>query len=152
MIDSNILVTLNMKTCGVEISNREARLCIVEADDEGTPQAVVVKTKKLKLDDEKAQADLKSFLGALRAFVQENNISMMVVKSRASSGNFAAGATSFKIEAIIQLADGVDVTFVHPTQLARFAKTNMGTPPASIPAYLHTAFQVGAYSVTKGTK
>ena len=51
MIDRYIVVALSMKTCGVEISNREARLCIVEADDEGTPQAVVVKTKKLKLGD-----------------------------------------------------------------------------------------------------
>lgn len=152
MAGRSIVVTLSMKTCGVEISNREARLCIVEVDDEGTPQAVAVKTKKLKLDDDKVQADLKSFLGALRAFVQENNVSKFVVKSRASSGTFAAGSTSFKIEAIIQLADGVDVTFVHPTQLAKFAKTNMGTPPDTIPGYLHTAFQVGAYSVTKGVK
>ena len=72
------------------------------------------------------------------------------MKSRARSGAFAAGAASFKIEAIIQLTEGVDVTFVHPTQLAKFAKSNMGTPPNTIPGYLHTAFQVGAYSVTKG--
>ncbi|KKN46706.1 hypothetical protein LCGC14_0670130 [marine sediment metagenome] len=134
-----------MRVCGVELSGSEARLAVVELDQEGGPKYIELSTKRVKLSNDKSSEAIKSFKSAIQSFVHENSIQVVCIKDRAHKGKFAGGAVSFKLESLIQSIDGCDVKFVSPQALSSFAKKNYAGTPTGIPGYLKTAFSSAAF-------
>lgn len=138
-----------MRVCGIEISGSTANLVIVEKDAEGGPRIVPSETKKIILKDDRSKAALNAFKGAIESLIHENAINFVCIKERAKKGNFAGGPISFKIETLIQLAEGCEVEFISPQRLAKYEKTNYASAPAGTPVYLKTAFSCGAYLLSE---
>jgi hypothetical protein len=134
-----------MRVCGIELSGTEARLAIAEKDDEGGARFLPCETKKLLLKDDRSSEAMKAFKEAFQAFVHENSVDVICIKSRAKKGTFAGGPVSFKIEAMIQLSDGCKLSFVSPQALSKFEKKNYAGLPDNMPKYLNTAFLCSAY-------
>lgn len=134
-----------MRVCGVELSGSEARLAVVELDQEGGPKYIDIKTKKVKLSNDKSSEAIKSFKSAIQSFVHENSIQAICIKDRAHKGKFAGGAVSFKLESLIQSIDGCEVNFVSPQALASFDKKNYAGAPNGMPVYLKPAFSSAAF-------
>ena len=100
-----------MKVCGIEIKGNNAILSCLDGDSENY-EVVSQKIKKIGLEDSKVQKSVKSFSSAISQFFKEMNFDRIAIKARAEKGNFAGGATSFKIEGLIQNTDYV-VEIIH---------------------------------------
>jgi hypothetical protein len=61
----------------------------------------------------------------------------------------AGGALSVKIEALIQLVEGSNTSFVSPVALSSFAKKELEGYPEKLPVYSKNAFLSGAYALAK---
>ncbi len=139
-----------MTVCGCEISAQEVRLAVVYRDDEGNVAMLRLKTTRIELADDTADADLRSFLVSLHEFARDNEVETFAIKTRAKKGKMAGGAVSFKIETLIQLVEGCDTKFVNPVALSHFAKKEVEEYPEKLLVYLRNAFLAGAYVLTKG--
>ena len=139
-----------MRVCGCEISASEVRLAVVHLNDEGNIEMLRLKPTRIELEDDTSEADLRSFLAALREFSSKNEIDTFVIKTRAKKGRIAGGAVSFKIEVLIQLVEGCSTRFVSPVALSHFAKKEVEEYPEKMPVYLKNAFLSGAYVLTRG--
>lgn len=101
-----------MKACGVDFRGSEAVLAVVEISEDGTAKFVPTKVKKIELGDDKDPADLKNFQRTLQSYLQDQGISHVVIKDRPRNGAMSAGASSFKMEAALQLIEGLAFYFV----------------------------------------
>ena len=55
------------------------------------------------MNNDENQDDVRIFCNELLHFLIQHNIQKIVIKKRAKKGNFAGGAVTFKMEALIQL-------------------------------------------------
>ena len=102
-----------MTLCGIEIKGSEAIFAIASLDDQ-TLTHVALATKKIALEDDDEAANVKAFAAQVKAFVQENALQRIAIKKRSKKGEFAGGPTTFKIEGVFQLLEGVEVTLLSP--------------------------------------
>jgi len=98
-----------MTICGIEIKGSEAIIAVASVDNLALSH-VALATKKIALEDDDEAANVKAFAAQVKAFVQENAIERIAIKKRSKKGEFAGGPTTFKIEGVFQLLDGVEVT------------------------------------------
>ncbi|MEG3012655.1 MAG: DUF3010 family protein, partial [Pseudomonas sp.] len=95
-----------MKTCGIEIKGSEAIIAVASLDNQALSH-VALATKKIALEDDDEAANVKAFARQVAAFVRDNGITRIAIKKRSKKGEFAGGPTTFKIEGVLQLLDGV---------------------------------------------
>lgn len=100
-----------MKVCGIEIKGNNAILSCLNGDSESC-EVISNEIKKIELSDSKIQKNVRSFSNAINQFFKEMNFDRIAIKARAEKGKFAGGATSFKIEGLIQNTD-YDVEIIH---------------------------------------
>ncbi len=100
------------KVCGIEIKGSVAIFVVLEGT---TTDFKVIPTefKKLNLADSTRQADVKVFYQTISAFFETYQFEKIGIKARGTKGKFAGGATTFKIEGLIQLAANASVTLMH---------------------------------------
>lgn len=99
------------KVCGIEIKGSAAIIVVLEGDKTSF-KVIPTKFKKLTLEDSTSQAAVKAFYQTLSEFFKTHQFDEIGIKSRGTKGKFAGGATTFKIEGLIQLAD-TEVTLMH---------------------------------------
>ena len=110
------------KVCGIEIKG-SAAIIVVLAGDTTDFKVIPTKFKKLNLADSTSQADVKAFYETMHAFFDTHQFDKIGIKARGTKGKFAGGATTFKIEGLIQLAATASVTLMHgATVKARLKK------------------------------
>lgn len=110
-----------MKICGIELKSNNAIVSIIQSD---TIDYIDLKIKKISLDDDEKKESMISFKDNINEFLAQNNIDKVAIKKRAKKGNFAGGAITFKMEAIIQLNAVCDVTLVTSQAIAKYTKNN----------------------------
>ena len=100
------------KVCGIEIKGSAAIIVVLEGT---TTDFKVISTefKKLNLEDSTNQAAVKAFYQTINEFFKTHQFDKIGIKSRGTKGKFAGGATTFKIEGLIQLAATPPVTLMH---------------------------------------
>lgn len=126
-----------MKICGAEISGSEVIVVTATADDAGHGWARDACTR-VKLENPGDQASVKSFAQAIEAFVRLHSIDKIVVKGRLGKGQYAGGAVSFKIEAILQMLS-CPVEIIMPNSIAARSKKHTLVPPNHAFAYQRAA-------------
>ncbi|MCE2571051.1 DUF3010 family protein [Motilimonas eburnea] len=112
-----------MRVCGVEIQGSEAVIALL-ALDKGLFELPECRTRKFILRDDRDQAQLAKFQFDVAKLVEDYKIEKLVIKSRPHKGKFAGGAVGFKIEAAIQLIDGVTVEFINGNEIKEQLKRN----------------------------
>ncbi|NMZ42484.1 DUF3010 family protein [Pseudomonas proteolytica] len=134
-----------MTLCGIEIKGSEAIIAVAAPD----LTHVTLATKKIALEDDDEAANVKAFASQVAAFVRDNDITRIAIKKRSKKGEFAGGPTTFKIEGVLQLLDGVEVTLLSPQTInAQYKKHNFELP-ATLNKYQHEAFKTACSALVK---
>ena len=137
-----------MNICGIEIKGSEAIIAVASLDDQVLSH-VALNTKKITLDDDDEAANVKVFAAQVASFVRENAIDRIAIKKRSKKGEFAGGPTTFKIEGVFQLLDGVEVTLLSPQTLnAQYKKHNFELP-TTLNKYQHEAYKAACSALLK---
>jgi hypothetical protein len=126
--------------CGVELSASEARLALLKGKKEEFA-LIDVEPRKIKINDESNQNEVKAFKESIFAFFRENQVSQIFIKKRGKKGDYAGGPISFKLEGIIQLYEECPVTLVSPQTISATKKRNNFKIPDKLCKYQHTAFE-----------
>src|SRR5450830_306112 len=143
-----IPIGLNMTICGIEIKGSEAIIAVASLDNQALTH-VALATKKIALEDDDEAANVKAFAAQVKAFVQDNAIERIVIKKRSKKGEFAGGPTTFKIEGVFQLLDGVEVTLLSPQTLNAQNKKHNFDLPTTLNKYQHEAFKAACAALVK---
>ncbi len=129
-----------MIICGIELSASEARLVLLEGKKDDF-SLVHAKPRKIKLNDEADQNEVKAFRDLIYAFFKENQVSVIAIKKRGKKGAFSGGSVGFKLEGIIQLYDECPVVLVSPQTISATMKRYEYTIPKEIMKYQQLAFE-----------
>ncbi|KAA8706525.1 MULTISPECIES: DUF3010 family protein [Pseudomonas] len=134
-----------MTLCGIEIKGSEAIIAVAAPD----LTHVTMATKKIALEDDDEAANVKAFASQVAAFVRDNGITRIAIKKRSKKGEFAGGPTTFKIEGVLQLLDGVEVTLLSPQTINAQYKKHSFELPATLNKYQHEAFKTACSALVK---
>jgi len=130
-----------MKICGIELKANNIILSVIE-----NKQFQEIKTKKLTLEDDEKQEDIRKFCNEFLLFLEQENIEKIVIKKRAKKGNFAGGAVTFKLEGLIQLNPLCEVELISAQSISAFEKKNEIEYPSSLKRYQEQAFLCALYA------
>ncbi|WP_448568957.1 DUF3010 family protein [Thalassotalea ganghwensis] len=97
-----------MKVCGVELKGNDAILCVMNREN-GLYDIPHIRVPKISIDNAGDAEQMKKFQFTFAKLLSDYKIEQVVIKGRALKGKFAGGPVGFKLEAAIQLIDGIDV-------------------------------------------
>ena len=137
-----------MTLCGIEIKGSEAIIALAALDNQALTH-VALATKKIALDDDDEAANVKAFATQVNAFVLDNGIQRIAIKKRSKKGEFAGGPTTFKIEGVFQLLEGVEVTLLSPQTINAQNKKHTFDLPATLNKYQHEAYKTACSCLMK---
>lgn len=132
-----------MLVCGVEIKGTEAVLCLLAFHD-GLVSIPDCRSRKIDFSKQNRASDLKYFQSTFLKLMQDYKVDLVVVKERPLKGKFAGGALGFKMEAAIQLIEGVDVELMSSSKLKESLKRNpisVGFSETGLKVFQQTAFE-----------
>lgn len=114
-----------MKVCGVELKGNDAIICLMEKAN-GLYDIPNVRVPKISIKDAGDAEQVRGFQFAFAKLIEDYKIDAVVIKGRALKGKFAGGPVGFKLEAAIQLIDGLDVEIVSSSYVkSAWAKTQV---------------------------
>ena len=137
-----------MTLCGIEIKGSEAIIALAALDNQALTH-VALATKKIALEDDDHAATVKAFAAQVKAFVQDNALTRIAIKKRSKKGEFAGGPTTFKIEGVLQLLEGVEVTLLSPQTINAQNKKHTFDLPATLNKYQHEAYKTACSCLMK---
>ena len=124
-----------MNICGIELKANNVILVVLE-----NSKYTDIKIKKLTLEDDEKQEDIRKFCNEFLDFLQKNEIEKIFIKKRAKKGTFAAGAVTFKLEGLIQLNPLCSVELISSQSIATFEKKNQIEFPKELKKYQEQAY------------
>jgi hypothetical protein len=133
-----------MKICGVEIKGSEAIVCLLSFKD-GLFNLPECRVRKVEFNKRNSTGDIRYFQSTFSKLMVDYSIDCVVIKDRPLKGKFAGGALGFKMEAAIQLIDGLEVETMSPQVFKESIKRN----PVTV-SFAETglkAFQENAFTV-----
>ncbi len=136
------------RVCGIELKSSEAILVIVE-NIEGTNTLINSSPKKLTIDNDEDNGEIRAFYEGINAFVKDNAIDIFVIKKRARKGKMAGGSVSFKLETLFQLNNSIETVFVSGQGIAAAHKKDKFEVPESLNKYQETAFMAACLYIRK---
>ena len=105
-----------MRVCGVELAGNDANIALMNLEN-GLIQLPDCRTRKLSLQKTATAHELKYFQKSFAQLVQDYKIETIVIRQRPMKGKFAGGAIGFKLEAALELLNGVQVIVMPPTEI-----------------------------------
>ncbi|MFA7083075.1 MAG: DUF3010 family protein [Arcobacteraceae bacterium] len=133
-----------MRICAIELKANNIILVVLNSGE-----YVDLKIKKITLEDDEKQEDIRQFCNEFLHFLEEQNIEKIVVKKRAKKGTFAGGAVTFKMEGLIQLNPHCSVELVSSATVNAFNKKNSVDFPKSLNKYQEQAYLTGLCLIAK---
>ena len=127
-----------MKICGIDL--KANNMILVVLDDK---KFIDLKRKKITLENDENQNDIRSFCNDFLLFLEENQIEKVYIKKRAKKGNFSGGAVTFKMEGLIQLNPLCEVELISSQSINSFKKKNEIDFPKTLKKYQEEAFLTG---------
>lgn len=105
-----------MRVCGVELAANDANIALLSLENDMflLPDC---RTRKLSLQKAATAHELKYFQKSFAQLVQDYKIETIVIRQRPMKGKFAGGAIGFKLEAALELLNGVKVIVMPPTEI-----------------------------------
>lgn len=114
----------SMRVCGVELKGNEAIICLV-GYQMGAFEVPECRTRQFLVSDSFDTGAIRKFQFTFRKLMEDYGVESVVILKREPKGKFAGSATSFKLEAAIQLTD-LEVSIIAPTAVKAQMKL---TPP-----------------------
>ena len=137
-----------MRVCGIEIRGNEAIVVIIDDFEEGVVH-VDVDTKRIALENDTEKLSIMSFAKTVDAILRDNAIDLVAIKGRNRRGQYAGGALTFKIEAIIQYVAECKVVIYTPQTVAAAKRNHRWIAQAKLNQYQHEAYFTGLTAVSK---
>lgn len=128
-----------MRICGIELKSNQAILSVIEKEDDIVTY-IDMKIKKIALEEDESQDSIRAFCNDLLEFLINNQINQVVIKKRAKKGNFAGGAVTFKMEALIQLNPHCEVKLIAPQAISAYEKKNSIELPNALKKYQEQSY------------
>ncbi|WP_407314765.1 DUF3010 family protein [Pseudomonas sp. nanlin1] len=138
-----------MNICGVEIKGSEAIFALASQQN-GALLPLPLNIKKIALEDDDDASHVKAFAQQVQAFVRDHGIERLAIKKRSKKGEFAGGPTTFKIEGVLQLLEGCEVTLLSPQTLSAQYKKHGFELPSALNKYQHEAYKAACAALLKG--
>lgn len=110
-----------MKVCAVELKANDAIICLMSLTD-GLYALHECRVKKMPIADATDGEQLNKFQFDFIKLIADYQIEHVVIKERMTKGKFAGGAVSFKLEAAIQLAEGLSVSLLSSAKIKEIMK------------------------------
>ena len=124
-----------MNICGIELKANNVILVVLK-----NGEYIETKIKKLIIEDDEKQEDIRIFCNEFLDFLQKNEIEKIFIKKRAKKGTFAGGAVTFKLEGLIQLNPLCSVELISSQSIATFEKKNEIEFPKELKKYQEQAY------------
>ena len=124
-----------MSICGIELKANNVILVVLKNNE-----YIETKIKKLLIEDDEKQEDIRKFCNEFLDFLQKNEIKKVFIKKRAKKGTFSGGAVTFKIEGLIQLNPFCSVDLVSAQSISTFEKKNQIEFPKELKKYQEQAY------------
>ena len=137
-----------MQVCGIEIKGSEAIIAIADLQD-GQFLHVPAETKRIALADDEDAANVRSFADLLAGFMRDSCISSIAVKKRGKKGEFAGGATTFKIEGVLQLLKDCQVELISAQTITAQNRRHSFPELSSLNKYQFEAFRTACTALAK---
>ena len=130
-----------MRICGIDLKANNTIVSVIENNEEDDILVYVdMKIKKIELANDESQSDVDKYFESINSFLRSNKIEKVFIKKRTKKGNFAGGAVTFKMEAMIQLNDVCEVSFVTSQSIGVYTKKNNVELPKSLNKYQEQAY------------
>lgn len=129
-----------MRKCGIELKSNYAILSVLEFENDDIVDYIDLKIKKIALDDDENQGNIKDFFKEVNDFLHQNKIEKIIIKKRSKKGNFAGGAVTFKMESLIQFNDICEVSLISSQTISSFEKKNMIIFPSKLKKYQEQSY------------
>lgn len=124
-----------MSICGIELKANNVILVVLK-----NSEYIETKIKKLLIEDDEKQEDIRIFCNEFLDFLQKNEIEKVFIKKRAKKGTFSGGAVTFKLEGLIQLNPFCSVDLVSAQSISNFEKKNQIEFPKELKKYQEQAY------------
>ena len=124
-----------MSICGIELKANNVILVVLKNNE-----YIETKIKKLLIEDDEKQEDIRKFCNEFLDFLQKNEIKKVFIKKLAKKGNFSGGAVTFKIEGLIQLNPFCSVDLTSSQTVITFEKKNQIEFPKELKKYQEQAY------------
>ena len=111
-----------MRICGVELKGAEAIICLLDHDN-GAFNVPDCRQRSFSVSQSQTTQSTRDFQFAFAKLIEDYKIEAVVIIERMQKGKFAGSATSFKLEAAIQLLD-LPVNMLTTTQMKEMIKRN----------------------------
>lgn len=134
-----------MRTCGIEIKGSEAIVCLMTLKN-GLFDLPDCRQVRFALSKDQEQQSVRHFQFTFAKFIEDYQISQLVIKERPQKGKFAGGAVGFKIEAALQLIPGCNCTIISATEIKEKLKRHplpVDFKETGLKAFQETAFITG---------
>lgn len=112
-----------MRICGIELKGSEAVICLLDYD-QGAFSVADCRQRVFSVSDAQSTPGIRQFQFAFAKLVEDYKIEQVVITERMQKGKFAASATSFKLEAAIQLLGDLPVNLITTQQIKDMFKRN----------------------------
>ncbi|WP_413284765.1 DUF3010 family protein [Vibrio sp. MA40-2] len=140
-----------MKICGVELSGNDAILSLLTLSD-GVFNIPDCRVAKVSIGDANDTDKMKHFQFSFAKLMQDYQVERVVIRQRQTKGKFAGGAVGFKLEAAIQLIDGLKVDVISAAEIKEGLKhTPLPVPfqETGLKQYQEPAFMVAYACIMK---
>ena len=131
-----------MRTCGIEIKGSEAIICLMTLKD-GLFELPDCRQTRFALSKDQEQQQMRHFQFTFAKFIEDYQITQLVIKDRPQKGKFAGGAVGFKIETALQLIAGCQCSILSSTELKEQLKRHpipVDFKATGLKAFQETAF------------
>ena len=124
-----------MNICGIELKANNVILVVLKNNE-----YIDIKIKKIVLEDDEKQEDIRKFCNEFLDFLQKNEIKKVFIKKRVKKGAFSGGAVTFKLEGLIQLNPFCSVDLISSQSISTFEKKNEIEFPKELKKYQEQAY------------
>ncbi|WP_036816753.1 DUF3010 family protein, partial [Photobacterium sanctipauli] len=112
-----------MKICAVELRSNEAIICLLTKEN-GLFDIPECRSQKFIMQDMLDNEQMRKFQATFAKLLEDYQVDRVVIRTRETRGKFAGSAIGFKLEAAIQLIDGVEVDFMTNQEIKQKMKRN----------------------------
>ncbi len=111
-----------MRICGIELKGSEAVICLLDYD-QGAFSVADCRQRVFSVSDAQSTVGIRQFQSTFSKLIEDYKIEKVVITERMQKGKFAGSATSFKLEAAIQLLE-LPVELIDTTIIKDMFKRN----------------------------
>ncbi|NUY55858.1 MULTISPECIES: DUF3010 family protein [Salinivibrio] len=96
-----------MRVCAVDLKGNEANLVLLDSENDlfSVPDC---RAKKINVPSPESQESIQHFHRTMSKLVEDYQVEKIVIRERQTKGKFAGSSAGFKMEAVLQLIDGVE--------------------------------------------